>query len=469
MVEAVVGDTRPVPLEARAPRTHIKPNSLPARLMVGVGALAAVSVIAAGIGRMPGSSENSASARWHRLGRHDIGCCDPGSKDPCRATHPLRPPRAGPEGTPWSEGHPRSGAGAACRGALGDAAGIVVCHDARARGPDEAVGRMIPRDDTAARGVAAMTPSLLAATGTETSRVERSLQFGAMGGDVRLRVACRPDQAGSADRDLRLTAARIEAWARRLTRFSLDSDLSVLNHHSEEPATTIRPTLCAVLRRSRSVAERTEGIVDVGLLGARLAAEDGGDPPAAPGRWTLCSQGRGGVVHREGPVRFDLDGVGKGWIADRALALLSGYPAALVDADGDIAVRLHSAHPWPLAVADPRHADEDLAYLVLGAGRHMDRLGVATSGTSLHRWQHTGGSRHHLIDPRTGAPAVTDVVQATVVAESALAAESLAKAIVISGSQEGLDLAERAGSLAEVLLLDGGEIIASPRTLEWLA
>jgi thiamine biosynthesis lipoprotein len=122
-----------------------------------------------------------------------------------------------------------------------------------------------------------------------------------------------------------------------------------------------------------------------------------------------------------------------------------------------------------VAVADPRYDDEDLATLVLEAGRHAGRLGVATSGTSVHRWQHDTGSRHHLIDPRTSRPAITDVVQATVIAESALAAESLAKAVVISGSEEGLDLAERAGSLAEVLLLDDGEVIASPRTLEWLA
>ncbi len=328
---------------------------------------------------------------------------------------------------------------------------------------------MIAWDDTAARGHAAMTRPSLAVTATEAAHSERSLQFAAMGGSVRLHVACRPDRAGRADRDLQFVAARIEAWARRLTRFNPDSDLCALNRQPGAPHTSVRPTLCAVLRRSQSVAERTEGIVDVGLLAARLAAEDGSDPPPTPARWTLRSQGRGGVVHREGPVRFDLDGVGKGWIADRALALLSGYPAALVDADGDIAVRLDAAHPWQLAVADPRHDDEDLAILVLEASRRMGRLGVATSGTSVHRWPHASGGRHHLIDPRTGRPAVTDVVQATVVAESALAAESLAKAIVISGSQEGLDLAERAGSLAEVLLLDDGQIIASPRTLEWLA
>lgn len=62
MVEPAVGDTRPDRPEARVPRTHSKPNPLPARLMVGVGALAALSVIAAGIGRLPGVSLGSASS-----------------------------------------------------------------------------------------------------------------------------------------------------------------------------------------------------------------------------------------------------------------------------------------------------------------------------------------------------------------------------------------------------------------------
>ena len=110
-----------------------------------------------------------------------------------------------------------------------------------------------------------------------------------------------------------------------------------------------------------------------------------------------------------------------------------------------------------------------LATLDLAAGRLPHRSGVATSGTSVHRWQHVDGSRHHLIDPRTGRPAVTDVVQATVVAGTALAAESLAKSIVISGSWDGLELAERAGARAAVVLLEDGEVIATPRSLDWLA
>jgi hypothetical protein len=58
MVEAIspgTQTTRPLPpvTEARVTRPHGRPNPLPSRLAVGAGALAAVSVIAAGIGRLP--------------------------------------------------------------------------------------------------------------------------------------------------------------------------------------------------------------------------------------------------------------------------------------------------------------------------------------------------------------------------------------------------------------------------------
>jgi thiamine biosynthesis lipoprotein len=77
--------------------------------------------------------------------------------------------------------------------------------------------------------------------------------------------------------------------------------------------------------------------------------------------------------------------------------------------------------------------------------------------------------RHHLIDPRTSAPALTDVVQATVVCGSALRAEVLAKTAVIAGSVHGLALLERADVQGAVILTERGETLALPQTLALLA
>ena len=187
--------------------------------------------------------------------------------------------------------------------------------------------------------------------------------------------------------------------------------------------------------------------------------------------WSLATgPGRRTLVRRPAGLRFDLGGVGKGWIADRALRLLAEWPGVVVDADGDLAVRASAGGIWEIGVDDPRSPDTSLAVLRLpAAGSLPSRWGVATSGTTIHRWNVAGRDHHHIIDPRTGRPAVTDVIQATVVAGSALRAEALAKAAVISGSVAGLALLERARVVGAVVLTERGETLALPQTLSLLA
>jgi thiamine biosynthesis lipoprotein len=299
--------------------------------------------------------------------------------------------------------------------------------------------------------------------------VERSLTFGTMGGSATLRVACAASAAEPAERRLAGVARRIDAWAARLTRFDPSSDLACLNRDPGRDRVRVGPTLYAVLEHAMGLRDRTEGRVDAGLLDERLAAEHGLTGGVPTGDWWLTGPRRDRLVARAGSVRFDLDGVAKGWIADRALRLLWRYPAAMVDADGDIAMRVGPSTGWRVAVADPRRAAADVACLSLPRGWPPRAIGIATSGTSVHRWQGSDGIRHHLIDPLTGRPAVTDVVQATAVAESAAVAEGLAKAALIAGSDEALDLGERAGAWALLLLLDDGQLVATPRSLEWMS
>jgi thiamine biosynthesis lipoprotein len=277
-------------------------------------------------------------------------------------------------------------------------------------------------------------------------------------------------------RDARRTVRRISSWADRLTRFSATSELSRLN---ADPAPSVRvgATLAAVLARAVAAGDETDGIVDATLLDARLAAESPAPcgaaivAGAADRTWTLETDRRERVVTRMPGVRFDLDGIAKGWIADRAAASLATYPAVVVDADGDLAIALTFGASWRIGVADPRDAATDLATLeVTGLDpSRSERFGLATSGTSVHRWAHDGRVGHHLIDPRTGRPAVTDVVQATVLADSASAAEIAAKQVVIVGSAAGAAVMDRPGVRAVIVLTDDGRVFASPSSLRWLS
>jgi FAD:protein FMN transferase len=292
-------------------------------------------------------------------------------------------------------------------------------------------------------------------------------------------------EAGREDEARRATAAavrRIERWASRLTRHSQASDLSALNADPRDEV-PVRPTLAAALRAGRIATEATEGLADITLLDARLAAEglaaaepEAGATTAGSTRtsrafdWALVPARHGAaIVRRPADLHFDLDGVGKGWIADRALRLLSDWPSAVVDADGDLAIRCAPGKAWEVSVEDPRTPDASLAVLRLAATHGVPgRWGVATSGTSIHRWNVGGRVAHHLIDPRTGRSAATDVVQSTVIAGTALRAEVLAKSAVVAGKGAGLAVLDRARVQGALVLTDRDEVLALPQTLALL-
>ena len=300
-----------------------------------------------------------------------------------------------------------------------------------------------------------------------------------MGGTLNVLITTDGERRAAAADAARRAAQRVETWATRLTRFNQDSHLSHLNS-AAEASVHVRPTLAAALQWAKLAEQRSEGVVDATLLDARLAAESGlafdESPPENGQEWRVLVHGRSGIVQRAHGVRFDLDGVAKGWIADRAADLLVAWPGVAVDADGDVAVRADREVEWLIDVADPRtdgSASEPppLATLKLRGGSSWSTsYGVATSGTSVHRWQLADGRRtHHLIDRRSRMPAETDVVQATVVAPSAREAEMLAKSAVILGSGAALGFLNRSAALAAIMLLEGDDVVAMPGIEAWLA
>jgi thiamine biosynthesis lipoprotein len=155
---------------------------------------------------------------------------------------------------------------------------------------------------------------------------------------------------------------------------------------------------------------------------------------------------------------LDFGGVAKGWAAHQAVQRLGATAPALVSAGGDVAVSGPRAdgEPWRINVEDPFRDDGYLEMLYIESG------GVATSGKDHRHWQRGGLFQHHIIDPRTRQPALTDILAATVVASSVMRAEALAKAVLISGSRAGLELLDDQADAEGMLVLDDGRILYSP-------
>ncbi|MFL4903039.1 FAD:protein FMN transferase [Streptomyces sp. MMS24-I2-30] len=149
-----------------------------------------------------------------------------------------------------------------------------------------------------------------------------------------------------------------------------------------------------------------------------------------------------------GPL--DPTGIVKGWAAERAARRIAaaGVHGVSVNGGGDVQVFGTPAphRPWRVGVADPLRPG-GLAAVVSAAG--ADRLAVATSGTAER------GA--HITDPRTGEPAVTDLVAVTVVAPRLTWADCWATAAFAMGSRAALPWLASLPRVAALLITADGE------------
>ncbi|HEX4819957.1 MAG TPA: FAD:protein FMN transferase [Acidimicrobiales bacterium] len=265
----------------------------------------------------------------------------------------------------------------------------------------------------------------------------RDVRFRAMGTDVHLAVV------GGDDHLLRIGESRVHELECRWSRFIETSEINALNRRAGQSVVVSIDTFDLV---TRAVAawRSTRGRFDP-TVGATLAAY-GYDRDFASVADTIASvtsvglpPGPGGVSFAPRvnavtlPVGVTLDpgGIGKGLAADLTVQLLleAGARGALANIGGDLRVQGEPPAPegWVVNVADPFDADRELLRVAMPDGA------VATSSRLQRRWNTTAGPAHHLIDPRTGAPATTDVVAVTVVAGEAWWAEALTKALFLAG------------------------------------
>jgi len=241
------------------------------------------------------------------------------------------------------------------------------------------------------------------------------------------------------------------------SRFRPQSELSRANA-DDAGAVQVSTLLAEALEAASRMRALTGGLVDAAVGRAvqawgydRTFAEvrDLDSPPAAlpnAAPWEI----EGETLRRSPGTLLDLGGVAKGWACDRAVE--AGL-VAVVSAGGDV------------RSADPRTRVEVLGFGGEAAAHlHLGVGALATSSTLRRRWQAGGRPVHHLIDPRTMAPAQSPVVSATALAETAAEAEAGAKAILLLG-EDGLAWADRRPWLRGALIVwHDGSVFATSGT-----
>jgi thiamine biosynthesis lipoprotein len=162
-------------------------------------------------------------------------------------------------------------------------------------------------------------------------------------------------------------------------------------------------------------------------------------------------------------VQVDFGGIAKGWIAEQAARLLADYtPACAVSIGGDMFFHGTPAGEiaWQVSLEDPLDEKRVLAVLSVGSGA------LTTSTVTRRMWLQGNQVRHHIIDPRTGAPADVEWLSVSVGAPKATTAEAFAKAILIGGSQVVTKVAAQNPDLWFIVVHPDGSLSGTEKSKE---
>ncbi|MFJ6662239.1 FAD:protein FMN transferase [Streptomyces sp. NPDC091377] len=150
--------------------------------------------------------------------------------------------------------------------------------------------------------------------------------------------------------------------------------------------------------------------------------------------------------------RPDPTGIVKGWAVEQAavrLAAVEGVIGVSVNGGGDVQLLgvPDPGRPWRVGVSDPLRPG-GLAAVISAAG--TSGLSVATSGT-VERGA-------HIVDPRTGRSAVTDLLAVTVVGPRLTWTDCWATAAFAMGSRQALTWLESLPEVEALLITAGDEV-----------
>ena len=133
---------------------------------------------------------------------------------------------------------------------------------------------------------------------------------------------------------------------------------------------------------------------------------------------------------------IDLGAVGKGIACDAVRDILAQYDVkeAVVSVGGSVLIYDQKAS---VGIVDPNNSQSHLATV------EIDNQCISTSGDYERFFEADGKTYHHILDPETGYPVVTDLRSVTVICDSGLDCDALSTACFVMGYRASLDLLQK--------------------------
>lgn len=240
--------------------------------------------------------------------------------------------------------------------------------------------------------------------------------------------------------------------------WSADSEIAEINRKAGLSPVRVSPQTLDLIEKAIFVSEKTGGAFDptVGplvrlwdfkkkvipdketiLKGMRLVDY----------RAMVIDKSKGTAFLKRKEMSFDTGGIAKGYAADLAVSVLkkNGIKAGLVSVAGDIRAfgTKPDGIPWKVGIRNPRHSHKSGNDDILATVELRD-MAISTSGDYERFFIQNGKRYHHIIDPKTGYPAM-GCQSVTVIARQGVFTDGFSTGVFVLGPEKGLKLLEELG------------------------
>ena len=269
-----------------------------------------------------------------------------------------------------------------------------------------------------------------------------------------------------------LAVAEIKRIEKLLTTFDENSQTNKINKNAGIGSVKVDKEVFDLIQRSLKISGITDGAFDItyGSIDKRLWNFDK-TMTSLPDETTAKSMVRlinycnvilnkdeCSVMLKEKGMRIGFGGIGKGYAAEMAKALLKkeGVKSGIVNASGDLTTWGLQADntPWTIGIANPDNAHLPFSYL------NITDMAVATSGNYEKYIKINGKKYSHTINPKTGLP-VTGIKSVTIISPNAEIADAMATPVTIMGIKAGINLINQIPHLACIIIDDNNKIYSS--------
>lgn len=234
------------------------------------------------------------------------------------------------------------------------------------------------------------------------------------------------------------------------------------------------------LTQCEEVYEASSGLLDITVGPAARLWDIGGDNPRIPAKKELSEALKkidGSKVKMQGEEisldisggQLDLGAVGKGIACDEIAEYLTLEDLEVngtFSVGGSVLVygEKPDGSPWKIGIQDPRGEEGTYMGAVEIVQKERECTYISTSGDYEKYFEEDGVRYHHILDPRTGAPAESDLISVTIVSDSGFLSDALSTACFVAGKEEGIALAEKYG--AEILVIDQEKKVSMSQGME---